>query len=98
MHWAPEQKLPGHYHGEGALYLPLHGRLCFIGEQCITPGQARWVRAGYRYPGEFTGREAHTEVLVLNVDSPANFEDDIQAREIIVSRRRKGFTFTCPGK
>lgn len=46
VHWAPNQKLAAHYHAQGALYLPLWGKLCFIGERCIAKGEARWVRPG----------------------------------------------------
>lgn len=51
--------------------------------------------AGYRYEGEYTEDEA-TEILVFNVDSPANFEDDFRAEQFVVAKR-KTITFTVPG-
>lgn len=45
-----------HSHPQGALYLPLSGKLCFSGprgRQCVTPGTARWTAPNFFYYEDF---------------------------------------------
>ena len=73
VHWNQNRQLAAHYHGEGAMYLIYWGTLCFTGERCIQKGEARWVRPGYRYKGEYS-KEDGVEIMVLNVDTEPNFD------------------------
>merc|ERR1712176_464958 len=78
--WEPMQYVPGHSHACSAIYMPISGKLCSIenakGTQldiCTVPGEARWVRPGYRYIKEYSDPGA--TFFALNHGCGGNFDD-----------------------